>query len=271
MTDTQKPPPAKPAPRPGTPAAAPAPQPIAVTDDTLLDGRVKLRQPREGYRVAIDPVLLAAAVPAQAGEMVLDVGTGVGAAALCLAWRVPGARVVGLELQRTLGQLASRNIDANGFDDRASVVIGDLQRPPPRLAPTSFQHVMANPPYMEAGRADPSPHAGKATATVEGEADLAAWVRFCLLMAKQHGTVTFIHRADRLDQLLALLSGKVGDIAILPFWPGADKPAGRVIVQARRDSNAPLRLLPGMVLHRPDGGYTAAAESVLRGGAPLVL
>lgn len=268
MTDTQKPPQRPPA---GQPAPAAAQQPIAVTDDTLLDGRVKLRQPREGYRVAIDPVLLAAAVPAQAGEMVLDVGAGVGAAMLCLAWRVPGARVVGLELQRTLGQLASRNIDANGFDDRASIVIGDLQRPPPRLAPTSFTHVMANPPYMEPGRSDPAPHAGKAAATVEGEADLAAWVRFCLLMAKQHGTITFIHRADRLDQLLAILSGRVGDIAVMPFWPGADKPAGRVIVQARRDSNAPMRLLPGLVLHRPDGGYTAPAESILRAGAPLVL
>ncbi|BBK31056.1 tRNA1(Val) A37 N6-methylase TrmN6 [Stella humosa] len=243
--------------------------PLAVTDDTLLEGRVKLRQPRDGYRVAIDPVLLAAAVPAAAGEMVLDVGTGVGAAALCLAWRVPGCRVVGLELQRQLGQLASRNIDANGFDDRASVVIGDLQRPPPRLAPTSFTHVMANPPYMEAGRADPAPHAGKAMATVEGEADLAAWVRFSLLMAKQHGTVTFIHRADRLDQLLALLSGRVGDVTVLPLWPGPDKPAGRVIVQARRDSNAPMRLLPGIVLHRPDGGYTPIADGILRGGRPI--
>ena len=90
------------------PPSSPQPAPMQVTDDTLLDGRVKLRQPRDGYRVAIDPVLLAAAVPAASGEMVLDVGTGVGAAALCLAWRAPESRVVGLELQRSLGQLASR-------------------------------------------------------------------------------------------------------------------------------------------------------------------
>ncbi len=251
------------------PPSSPQPAPMQVTDDTLLDGRVKLRQPRDGYRVAIDPVLLAAAVPAASGEMVLDVGTGVGAAALCLAWRAPECRVVGLELQRSLGQLASRNIDANGFEDRASVVIGDLQRPPPRLAPTSFHHVMANPPYLEAGRAAPAPNPSKAAATVEGDADLAAWVRFSLLMAKAHGTVTFIHRADRLDHLLALLAGRLGDVAVLPLWPGSDKPAGRVIVQGRRDSNGPMRLLPGITLHRPDGGYTPAADAILRGNATI--
>ncbi|MCC7275371.1 MAG: methyltransferase [Alphaproteobacteria bacterium] len=246
-------------------------EPIETTDDALLDGKVRLRQPKEGYRVAIDPVFLAASVPAAPGDTVLDVGTGVGAAALCLAWRVPACRVVGLEVQRALGQLASRNIDANGVGDRVSVIIGDLQRPPPRLAPASFSHVMANPPYMESGRVDPAPHAGKAAATVEGEADLAAWVRFALLMAKQNGTVTFIHRADRLDALLALLAGRLGDIAVLPLWPAPEKPAVRVLVQGRRDAGGPMRLLPGIVLHRADGGFTPAATAVLRSASALPL
>src|SRR5215813_3874054 len=109
---------------------------LAITEDRLLGGRIQLIQPQEGYRVAIDPVFLAAAVPAAPGDLVLDVGAGVGAAALCLAWREPGCQVRGIEMQRDLARLAARNIELNGFVGRVEVMIGDLCRPPPRLAPS---------------------------------------------------------------------------------------------------------------------------------------
>ena len=142
----------------------------AITEDGLLDGRVKLCQPKKGYRVAIDPVFLAAAGPAIAGERVLDVGAGSGAASLCLAWRVPRCRVSGIEVAPEMARLASHNIVLNGFTGRVDIMTGDLTRPPMRLAPGSFDHVMATPPYIEAGRASPSPDAGKAGANVEGAA-----------------------------------------------------------------------------------------------------
>lgn len=242
---------------------------IETTDDTVLGGRVRLRQPRVGYRAAIDPVLLAAAVPAAAGDLVLDVGAGVGTAGLCLASRVPGCRVVGLEIQRALVQIAGDNVAANGFDDRITMVTGDLARPPPRLAPASFAHVMANPPYLERERADPSPDPSTALATVEGEADLGQWLRFALLMVRSLGTVTVIHRADRLDAILAALHGRAGDIAVHPLWPASGRPARRVIVQARRDGHGPTRLSAGLVLHGSDGRYSPEAEAMLRDGRKL--
>ncbi|MDE2228646.1 MAG: methyltransferase [Alphaproteobacteria bacterium] len=250
-----------------TSAAAPLP----VTDDALLGGRVKLLQPLAGYRVAIDPVLLAAAVPTTGTDTVLDLGCGVGAAALCLAVRVPGCRVTGIEAQRDLVRLAGENAARNGVADRVTIMAGDISHPPPRLEPGSFAHVMANPPYMEAVAASPSPVPGKSTATVEGAADLAVWVRFALVMVRPRGSVTFIHRADRIEQLLAQLAGRAGEIAVLPLWPGAGKPAKRVIVQARKDVATPTRLLPGLVLHEADGRFTAAADAVLRDAAALML
>ena len=244
----------------------------AVTEDALLDGRVILRQPAAGYRVAIDPVALAAAIPAGRGETVLDVGCGVGAAALCLAARTPDCRIYGVEIQRDLVRLAAENVALNGFEGRIEVMVGDLTRPPPRLAAGSFHHVMCNPPYLEAGGANPSPNAGKAAATVEAAGDLAEWVDFCIVMARHKGSVTFIHRADRLDSLLCHLRGKTGAIAVYPLWPAADRgrPAKRVIVQARKGGAGPLKLLPGLVLHEGEG-YTEAAEAVLRHGAALTL
>ena len=251
-----------PAEQPGSPAEG-------VSEDFLLGGRLRLRQPASGYRVAIDPVFLAAAVPAGPADNVLDVGSGVGAASLCLAARVPGCRVTGVEMQRDLVRLAGDNIVLNDMSARLSAMRGDLLALPPRLAPGAFDHVMANPPFLAAGSATVPGDAGKAAANVEGEANLATWVRVALAMVRAKGSLTVIHRADRLDALLALLAGKAGEITLFPLWPGEGKPAKRIIVRARKGIASPTRLLPGMILHEADGRYTAAAEAVLRDAAGL--
>lgn len=243
----------------------------AFTEDALLGGRVRLRQPADGARVAIDPIFLAASVAAEPHQLVLDVGCGVGAAALCLAARLPQCRVVGLELQRDLVRLAGDNVVLNGLSGRVSVMVGDLLAPPPRLSPGMFDHVMANPPFIENGRATPPPNPAKAAATIEGDASLGDWVRFALAMARGRGTVTFIHRADRIDALLGHLAGRAGEIVVLPLWPGAGRPATRILVRATKQVQSPARLLPGLVLHDADGRFSEAAEAVLRGAAALEL
>jgi len=234
------------------------------TEDLLLGGRVRLRQPAVGYRVAIDSVFLAASVPAEPHQLVLDVGCGPGAAMLCLAARVPQCRIVGLEMQRDLVRLAGDNAILNAMEARVSVMIGDLLHPPPRLSPGAFDHVMANPPFNERGRATAPTAAGKADATIEGDADLAAWVRFSLAMVRSKGTVTFIHRADRIDALVGQIAGRAGEVVVFPLWAGEGKAASRVLVRARKQVAAPARLAAGLALHQPDGRFSPAAEAVLR-------
>jgi len=244
--------------------------PSGQTEDALLDGKVQLRQPASGYRVAIDPIFLAAAVPAQPNDLVLDVGCGVGAAMLCLSART-GCRGTGFEMQRDLVRLAGDNIELNELTSRLSVMHGDVAKPPGRLQPGAFDHVLTNPPYLEAGTAQASPDPGKAAANIEGSADLTTWIGLCLAMLRARGTLTIIHRADRLERILAPLSGRAGEIVIFPLWPGVGKPAKRVIVQARKQISAPTRLSPGMVLHEADGRYTKEADAILRHAAALEL
>jgi tRNA1(Val) A37 N6-methylase TrmN6 len=248
------------------PAAIPG-----LSEDSLLGGRVRLRQPVAGYRAAIDPVLLAAAVPAREGDTVLDIGCGFGAATLCLAARVPGARITGIERERDLVRLAGDNILLNQMGGMVGAMVGDLLRPPRRLEPGTFAHIMANPPYLEGAQATKPADPGRAAARVEGEADLAAWVRFALTMVRGKGSITFIHRADRLEQLLGAFAGRAGEIVLFPLWPGLAKPARRIIVRARKGVATPTALLPGLILHEADGRYTPAADAVLRGGAALAL
>lgn len=246
--------------------------PEELTDDSLLGGRVRFSQPRHGYRVAVDPVLLAAAVPARPDDRILDAGSGTGAASLCLAARVPGCQIVGLEMQRALHRVASRNIMQNEFGRRLETIEGDLGRPPPRLAGTAFDHVMTNPPHLSAAAASPSPLEQRAVAHVEQELDLAAWLTACLRLLKPGGSLTVIQRADRLADLLAALADKTGDLIVFPLWPGiGHRAAKRVLVQGRKGARGPLRLMRGMVMHEHDGRFSAAAEAILRHGKALDL
>ena len=243
-----------------------------VTCDRLLGGRLRLYQPRHGYRVAIDPVFLAAAVPVVRGDRVLDVGCGVGAASLCVALREPGCRISAVEANRDLVRLAVENVAANAMTGRVDVMVGDLIRPPSRLAPGSYHHVMMNPPYLEDGNATPSPIPGKAMANIESTARLGDWLRFALMMTRNGGTVTVVHRADRLDGLLAELYGRAGGIVVFPLWPDrTSRPAKRVLVRAVKGSATPMRLAAGLVLHEPGGGYSEAADQILRHAAGLPL
>lgn len=236
------------------------------SDDALLGGAVMLRQPRRGFRAAIDTVLLAAAVPARAGEAVFEPGTGCGAAALCLARRT-GCRVVGIEPQADLVALAAENVRRNRLDSTVSVFTGALGRPLPAAAAGPFDHAMANPPYQPAGHGTRPPDDAKAAAHVEGKAGLDAWIAAMLAPLKPKGTLTLIYRADRLDAVLAGLDGRAGGVVVYPLWPRAGAAARRIIIRARKGVRTPLVLASGMVLHEADGSYTAAADAVLRGAA----
>jgi len=238
-------------------------------EDALLGGRVRLVQGKDGYRAAIDPVLLAAAIPARPGERVLDLGCGVGAASMCLVARVQGIKVTGLDVQAPLVDLAGQNAILNGCADDVRFIIGDLLDPPGDIAGNAFDHVMVNPPFLEAGTGHPPPEPGKAIANVEGAAGLLDWVRVAVWAARHKGSVTFIHRADRMDDLLAAFHGVLGGINMVPLWPGPGKSAKRVIVTGRKGVQSPASISPGLNLHEDDGSFSQATNAILKDAAGL--
>lgn len=250
---------------PARSSAVPAPE---TSLDRLLGGRVALAQPATGYRAAIDPVLLAAAVDAAPGERAVDLGCGVGTAALCLMARVPGLRVVGVDRDPAVVALANDNAQRNRRDGFTAQALDLLGEPALLAALGPVEHVLTNPPFHDAASSDPSRDPAKARATI-ALFPLADWLARAAVLLAPRGRLTAIYRADRLDALLAALPRALGGVILVPLWPRAGEPAKRVIVTAVKGSRAPCTITAGLVLHRPDGGYTAAAEALLRDGAGM--
>ncbi len=222
-------------------------------------------QPATGFRSGIEPVLLAAAIPARSGETVLEAGTGAGAALLCLAARVPGLTALGVERDPALALLAARNARANGMAG-VQVIAADVDALPLRVV---CDHVFANPPYHAAG-GTPSPQAARRSSK-QADADLfRRWIAALGALLRHRGTLTLIVPAAALPACLAALTAcDCSPDALLPLWPKAGRAAKLALLRGVKAGRSPFRVLPGLVLHDADGAFTGAAEAVLRDGAAL--
>ncbi|WP_027244614.1 tRNA1(Val) (adenine(37)-N6)-methyltransferase [Leisingera daeponensis] len=243
-----------------------------LTRNGFLGGRVQLWQPARGYRAGVDPVLLAAAVPARAGEAVLELGCGAGQALLCLAARVPGLALTGVELQAPYADLARRNAAASG--QAMDVYETDLAAMPEALKQSQFQHVIANPPYYKAGAHSQARDAGRKVALGEGT-PLSDWIAAAARRLAPKGYLHMIQRADRLPDMLAGCSGVLGSLEVLPLAPRQARAAELVILRARKGGRADFRLHAPLILHEGDRherdgeSYRPEIRAVLRDGAAL--
>jgi tRNA1(Val) A37 N6-methylase TrmN6 len=245
------------------------------TQDYFLGDRLSILQPVQGYRAGIDAVLLAAS--ARAGESpLLDLGAGVGTVGLCAAVRCPDLRVMLLERQAELADLARANIAANHLGDRVSVIESEIgEALPPDVAqtlkPGTFQHVVANPPFHDSAAGTPSRWPLKAVSHAMTADALELWSRFMARMAMPGGRATIIHKADALPRILAAFENRFGGLSVLPIYPREGAPAIRVIVDGIKGSRAPLVIKPGLILHANGNGFRADVDAILRRGAPLAL
>ena len=240
--------------------------------DEFLGGRLRIEQPVAGYRAGADAVMLGAACPALPGQAVLELGCGAGVASLCLAARVPGALLAGVDRDANYAALARANAALNGV--AMQIWQADLAQLPGELRAQSFDHVIMNPPYFAAGT--PSGDAARADARHE-QTPLAAWLDAGLRRLRPGGQITIIHLAERLDSILAGLVPRAGAVTILPIAARDGRDAGRVIVQARKGVRTPLRLLSPFVMHqgraheRDAENLNEKAQAILRHGAALDL
>lgn len=243
-----------------------------LTRDDFLGGAVQLWQPKDGYRAGVDPVLLAASIPAQAGDTVLELGCGGGAAMACLATRVPGITCTGVEMQPAYAALAQRNLDDNGLE--GIVHCADLANLPMAVRSQRFDHVIANPPYFEDFRAVAARSKERAVSR-SGALPLEKWVSVASKRLKPGGVATFIQRADRLPELMSAFFGCLGALELWPIHPRSARPARLVLLRGRKERRAAFIAHPPLVLHRGEShekdadSYTETISKVLRSSHAL--
>ncbi len=215
-------------------------------------------QPETGYRTGIEPVLMAACVPARAGQCVLELGTGAGAALLCLAARVPGLTGCGVERDPTMAAIARTNMAANGV--AFEVVEADIESLPQLPL---FDHTMANPPWHDPASTRPA-QPRTAAAKQRGRGGLVPWIAALTTATRPDGTITLALPAALADEAAALLAAASWAAqTLVPLLPRQGRPAKLVLLQASHGKTR-RNVVPGLVLHGEGQSYTKAAEAILR-------
>lgn len=244
------------------------------TEDAFLGGRLRLRQLRSGHRAGHDAMLLAAATSAQAGDRAVDFGAGVGAAGLALARRVAGIKLVLVEIDEGLADLARGNAALNAID--ADVLVLDVAADASAFAAAglsadSADTVLMNPPFNDAARHRASPDAARASAHVAREATLQNWVHAARRVLKPGGVLTLIWRADGIAEVLSALDRGFGSIAVQPVHGDAGEPAIRILVRAIKGGRAPAQILPSLMLRDASGMPNKEVSELLAGNGVLAL
>lgn len=240
-----------------------------LTNDAFLDGRVHVLQPAEGFRSGLDAVILAAAVPARERQLVCDLGAGAGAASLCLAQRVSGLLMTTVEIDPALVKLTEENFRQNQMQATLDAIEADILERPRRIARQYFHHVFSNPPFYDAAKGTIAPSGRKAMAKSIDTDSLEIWLRFARAIVRPKGTVTIILPPAQIATALQTLTRSGLGATITPLWPRLSEPAKRLILCVQVNSNAPLKMNPGMVLLDEGGRPTRAAEEILREGKAL--
>jgi tRNA1(Val) A37 N6-methylase TrmN6 len=218
--------------------------PSLIDDVRFFDGKVRVDQPKTGYRAGNDAILLAASLTGKPGTRFLDLGCGSGIVMRLADHRLPGCQFVGTEKDPDMLKLARHN---SSDQENIEIMDGDVGAFPKNLH-LRFDQVVSNPPYFD---------------------DLNA-VRMSKAM-KPRGTGTLIYRADGLEKILHSLFGQAGNIRILPIHSHENEPAKRIIIQFRKGVKSESAILPPLIMHDRDSSkkYSEQAAKILCGEMPI--
>lgn len=229
------------------------------TLDILCNEKVRLIQKKKGYRVSIDPLLLANFVRLKKRESLIDVGTGCGIIPIYLAGKGHGEnRFVGIEIQDELYGLAVRNKQLNGCDS-VELVHGDAKTAARRLGP--FHVMVSNPPYVKQTTGRKSPGASRLVARYESALDLAALTRLAASMLFTHGRLYVIYPVKRLAEFISASKARNLEpkrLRLVHSRPG--EPAVLSLVECVKGAGVDLKVEPPLYIYS-DGGYTEEVQA----------
>jgi len=235
------------------------------TCDAILGGKVRVIQPRGGYRFSIDSILLARFVAVRGDDRVLDLGAGSGVISLVIAALQKPREIVALEVQRELVDLIRRNAELNCVDSILAIT-ADLRDPnDAKLPRETFDVVVANPPYRASAAGRESPQGARRIARSESSATLDHFVAAAAWFARRGGKAAFVFAADRSAELISGLRGhrlEPKRIRFVHSYAGA--PATTILLAARKHGGIEVAIEAPLIVFDAPGVYSREAREILR-------
>ena len=230
-------------------------KPLTLFDETLEtfgESKLQILQKKKGYRFSADAILLSEFVRIRKDEKAIDLGTGCGILPLLLSQTTKVRSFLGVEVQKTLSDVAERNVVLNHFQHKITILHEDY-RTLPRIFPAgSFHVVVSNPPYRKfrSGRVNPSQEKAIARHEIYGTIDDLASVIAYLLPPK--GRFYLIFPASRaVDAIASLRRNTLEPKRIRFVHPYAKAAAKFILVESVKDSGVELEIVAPLILHEP--------------------
>ena len=239
---------------------------INETIDELRGYELRVIQPAQGYRFSLDPLLLCAFAGGGEVGRVIDLGAGSGIIPLLMARRFVSAQIVGVEVQEEMAALAGRNVALNGLSERVGIICADILSLRRRFHASTFDLVVANPPYRREGTGRISPKSGRDRARHETTATLADFLEVAKYLVSPTGTISFIYHPVRLAEFCSAAAALKLALLRLRMVHGNSGAAGRmVLLELAKGRRGDLEVLPPLFVYGADGEYSAEMNRILSG------
>ncbi len=236
------------------------------TLDTLFGGELKIIQKKEGYRFSIDALLLASFIQARPEDKIIDLGTGCGIIPLILIYQKKGSKIIGVEIQPSLADLARRNVLLNNFPGQIEIWEKDFKELKEESWRDYFDLVITNPPYRRLGAGRINPHPEKAIARHEIKATLADILQVSYYILKAKGRLIMIYPARRVADLFHELRQNHLEPKKVQFVHSRLNEAARlVLVEAWKGGRVQAEVLPPLILYTAGGEYSLDAQKIWQG------
>ena len=237
--------------------------------DQLLRHDLDIIQSPTVFSFSLDAVLLAdfAQVPAHNRANIVDLCAGNGVIGLLLSQKTKSP-VVGIELQPRLVDMAKRSIQLNGLEDQLSIVEGNIADAATWIKKDTVDVVTCNPPYFAASeKSSRNPNQHLAIARHELYTDLEEVIRVTSGLLKMNGKAYFVHRPDRLLEILETMKNyRLAPKKIRFVYPKFGREANIVLIEGIKDGKEKgFRVLSPLFVYDQDSHYLPEVSKLLYG------
>jgi tRNA1Val (adenine37-N6)-methyltransferase len=235
----------------------------SLTTDSFFNGCIQVKQNRSGYRFSIDAVLLAWHTGPRPDDTVLDLGTGCGIIPMILAYRYPGIRVYGIEVQSDLADIARLNIEENHMEDRIFIRCMDMNTLNHNITSGPVDLVVCNPPFRKARSGRVNPDQQRAIARHEIKTTLYDVINTAHSMLRTSGRFVIVYPAERIaDSLSQMRAAGIEPKWIRMIHSGKNTNAKLILIEGKKGGRPGLKIGPALIIYRENGTYSDEVEKM---------